>query len=59
MLYFLMQMQIMIWILYVVSGGNEFSETTNSLKDRLYINDDGFLKNKKISLKLFKIIQSS
>ena len=44
--------------LYVVSGGNEFSETTNSLKDRLYINDDGFFKNKKISLKLFKIIQS-
>mgnify|MGYP001158118674 FL=1 len=33
--------------LYIVSGGNEFSETTNSLKDRLYINDDGFFKKQK------------
>ena len=33
--------------LYVASGGNEFSETTNSLKDRLYINNDGVFKKQK------------
>ena len=30
--------------LYVVSGGYEFPESANSLKDRLYINENGFFK---------------
>jgi hypothetical protein len=30
--------------LYVVSGGYEFPETAKSLKDRLYINDNGLFK---------------
>ena len=42
--------------LYVVSGGNEFSKITNSLKDRLYINDDGYFKKQE---NLTQIIQNN
>ena len=35
--------------LYVVSAGNEFSVNSNSVKDRMYFNNDGvFEKNKKL-----------